>query len=56
MTEQEKMEAGLLYDPGSDAKLAKDRAVCKDRCLAYNMTPPSHLEERRMLMKEILNI
>lgn len=37
MTEQEKMEAGLLYDPGSDAK---DRAVCKDRCLVYNMTPP----------------
>lgn len=54
MTEQEKMEAGLLYDPGSDAKLAKDRAVCKDRCLAYNMTLPSHLEERRALMKKIL--
>jgi len=35
MTEQEKMKAGLLYDPGSDAKLAEDR------CPAYNMTPHS---------------
>lgn len=54
MTEQEKMEAGLCMTREAMQKLAEDRAVCKDRCLAYNMTLPSHLEERCELMKKIL--
>ena len=53
MTHKEKMHAGLLYDPMDSALLAEQLA-CQERLSAFNALPPSRLEERNALLREIL--
>ena len=54
MTEKEKGKAGLFYNPNYDPELTKEREWVKDRCFEYNNILPSHREERKAKMKEIL--
>ena len=54
MTEKEKGKAGLFYNLNYDSELTKEREWVKDRCFENNNIPPSHREERKALMKEIL--
>lgn len=53
MTEKDKQAKGILYDSG-DPELCLDRRRCKDLCFAYNQLPPSHREDRRKLLKQLL--
>lgn len=54
MTEQEKMQRGLLYDANYDQELIQKRLICKDLCFAYNQLKPSQEQEQIALMKQIL--
>ncbi len=54
MTEKEKMLAGQWYDANFDADLIEQRAIVKDLCLQFNLTPMKNLSERRELLKKIL--
>lgn len=54
MTEQEKMQRGLLYDANYDQELIQKRLICKDLCFAYNQLKPSQEQQQIALMKQIL--
>jgi maltose O-acetyltransferase len=54
MTEKEKRELGLLYNPNYDEELGKEIVSCKDRCFEYNGLRPSMIKERTELIKTIL--
>ena len=52
MTEKEKMEAGLLYDP-NQTEFASEQMARQDRLHEFNSLKPSQREEQRRYMKEI---
>lgn len=52
MTEKEKMEAGLLYDP-NQTEFASEQMARQDRLHEFNSLKPSQKEEQRRYMKEI---
>ena len=52
MTEKERMEAGLLYDPGKPEFLEK-QAVLNENLHKFNMLLPSQREEQQKYMKEV---
>lgn len=52
MTEKEKMEAGLLYDP-NQTEFASEQMARQDRLHEFNSLKPSQREELRRYMKEI---
>lgn len=54
MTEQEKMEKGLLYNANYDKTLLHAREKCKDLCFEYNQIKPSLMEQQRTLIKKLL--
>lgn len=54
MTEKEKRDLKMIYNPNYDKELGAEIIGCKDKCFAYNQILPSHLEEREYLMREIL--
>lgn len=54
MTETEKQKAGMLYDANYNEALQAQRNACKDICFAYNHTPPSRLEEKKSILRELL--
>lgn len=54
MGEKEKMLAGDLYDANYNEDLLKERMIVKDKCFEYNNLKPSNLEDRMVLIKEIL--
>ncbi len=54
MTEKEKMIAGLLYDANYDEQLLAERAHAKELCFAINHTPPSDMQRRQSLFKQLL--
>lgn len=54
MTEKEKMLAGMLYHPGGDEAMSRERRACKDLCHAYNQLPHSDAEGRREIMERLL--
>lgn len=54
MTEKEKRDLGMLYDPGCDPDLVREIVSCKDKCFAYNQLPPSSRKEKAALLREIL--
>lgn len=54
MTEKEKREQGALYDANYNPELGAELLDCKDKCFRYNQIMPSHEEERRACLKEIL--
>jgi len=51
MTEKEKRDTGLLYDP---AALAEELLRCKELCFSYNQLPPSRTEEQQTLLRSLL--
>lgn len=54
MTEKEKMLAGLVYD-ACNQELLDDLQACKDILWRYNhLTPSSHTEELRRLVRQLL--
>ena len=52
MTETERMEAGLLYDPGAEEILSVQTPF-GEKLRAYNDLLPSQYEEQQRYMKEI---
>lgn len=54
MTEKEKRDAGLLYDPNHDMEIGCEVGKCKDKCFEYNQLKVSDFEKRDMLIREII--
>lgn len=54
MTEKEKMSAGLLYDANYDATLLNERLYAQDLCFQLNQLPPSAIEQRQQILKNLL--
>ena len=52
MTEYERMEAGLLYDPGDEEILAEQRPF-QDRLWEFNQLKPTDYEKKEAYMKEV---
>ena len=52
MTSYERMEAGLLYDPGDEGIMA-DQFVIMDRLWEFNQLKPSDLKGKEAYMKEV---
>ncbi|MBQ9767830.1 MAG: sugar O-acetyltransferase [Lachnospiraceae bacterium] len=53
MTQRERMEAGLVYDPW-DEKLQEEQRMCLEKLYDFNATRPSEGEKRQALLKEML--
>lgn len=54
MSEKDKMLAGEIYNANYDEELIKERNKAKDKCFEYNNMKPSDIENRTILMKNIL--
>ncbi|MGV0919300.1 sugar O-acetyltransferase [Empedobacter falsenii] len=54
MTEKEKRENGLLYNPGLDQELQNELRNCKTLCQEYNTTAYSDSEKRRLIIEKII--
>ncbi|MBR0400740.1 MAG: sugar O-acetyltransferase [Mogibacterium sp.] len=52
MTDRERMELGLLYDPG-DEELMTEQMSCQDKLREFNALLPSRYEEQQRYMKEM---
>ncbi len=53
MTQRERMQAGLIYDPG-DPEILEEQGRKQDLLHEFNSTRPSQQERRQQLLKEIL--
>ena len=53
MTEQEKAEAGLLYNPNKTTEMAEYRLKIQDAVWEYNQLRPSQVQERRDFLARI---
>lgn len=53
MTEKEKVERGLLYNPNYDEELIRERIQAKMLCHKYNQLEPSQLEKRRGILQKL---
>jgi len=54
MTEQEKMLAGLPYNP-MDPQLIKQRKKAKLACFQFNQTPPNQPKKRKDALSDLLH-
>lgn len=54
MTEKEKVQKGLMYNPNFDKELTDERNKAKDICYEYNNLKPSELEKRKGVIKKLL--
>ncbi len=54
MTEKEKRDLGMIYNPNYDQELGLEIIGCKDKCFAYNQLLPSAMKEKEALLREIL--
>ena len=50
MTEKEKRDAGLLYDPNG---LTEELLQCKEQCYDFNALRPSQLEEKAEIIRNL---
>ena len=50
MTERERMDAGLIYDPG-DSAIMEEQSSYLDLLYEFNATRPSEPEKRSALLK-----
>lgn len=55
MSELEKMNLGLLYDPNYDLELIQARNECKDLCHQFNLLKPSMRSDKAKLIQKIFN-
>lgn len=53
-SEKAKAKAGKIYDANYDAELVAERAACKEKCYELNSLPPSKVEEREKIIRELL--
>ena len=53
LTEQEKAEAGLLYNPNRTTEMARHRFRIQDAMCAYNKLKPSQVKKRRDFLAKI---
>ena len=53
MTEQEKAEAGLLYNPNMTDEMKAFRFTVQDKIWEYNQLKPSQVQERRDFLAKI---
>lgn len=53
-SEKAKAKAGKIYDANYDAELVAERAACKEKCHELNSLPPSKVEEREKIIRELL--
>lgn len=51
-TQKERMEQGLLYDPG-DENVLKEQMDCLEKLYDFNMTRPHELEKRAAMLKDM---
>ena len=54
MTEKEKRDLGMIYNPNYDPEVQKEMLKCKDICFAFNQLPPSETEQRSALLRKLL--
>ena len=54
ISEKEKCRRGELYDANYDPELLRERTRCKELYYRYNQLPPSRLEERERIIREML--
>ena len=52
MSNQEKMHAAMLYDPG-DSDIMTEQLACLERLYDFNNTRPSEMDRRQALLKEM---
>ena len=55
MTEKEKAQHGLPYNPNKDEELIKERNQCKDKCYIYNHIKPTNIKDREEALKNIVS-
>ena len=55
MTEKEKREKGLLYNPNLDQEIVNELRSCKTLCHEYNLTDYTDSEKRKALIQKIIN-
>lgn len=53
MTEKEKRDLGLLYNPNYDEELQGEVLACNDICHEFNAIKPSDREAQRVLIKKM---
>lgn len=51
-TQKERMEQGLLYDPG-DENVLKEQMDCLEKLYDFNLTRPHELEKREAMLKDM---
>lgn len=54
MTEKEKRDKGLIYNPNYDEELLQEMLKVKDLCFEYNSTKPSSIDKRNELINKII--
>lgn len=54
MTEKEKRDKGLIYNPNYDKELLNEMIKTKDLCFEFNNTRPIDLEKRDKLLSKII--
>lgn len=54
MTEKEKRDKGLIYNPNYDEQLRKEMLSAQDLCWEYNNIKPSEIQKRNEKIKHIL--
>ena len=54
MTEKEKVQNGLMYNPNYDKELIQERTNAQDICFAYNQIKPSDVEKRTEIIRSLL--
>ena len=52
MTEKQRMEAGIIYDP-ADEQIVEEQTKCLDLLYAFNQTRPTEMKKREALLKEM---
>jgi galactoside O-acetyltransferase len=52
MTQRERMDKGLIYDPG-DAEIMKEQVACLEYLYDFNATRPSEYKKREELLKNM---
>lgn len=52
MTDRERMEAGLIYDPG-DENILEEQRKCLELLYEFNLTRPSEMNKRTELLKKM---
>ncbi len=52
MTQKERMEAGIVYDP-ADPEIEREQGACLEKLYDFNVTRPSEMEKRQELLKQM---